>query len=300
MTRFDVLRKTELKIENVFLNNANLTTIAASAAHILGFEPDEVLVVDYRDGILVLDILNNCVDAYRIVGKKEPLLRELGALPGVSVSERTTVVADGMLGWIALDRGPAIEALQHGEKMISEIAGTIAKRVIVFSSGTEVKKREIEDTNMPAIQERFEQEGFKVTQGEVLEDTSAVIAAKVREAAEMGGYGVIITTGGVGAEDKDRTVEAIQALDPEAATPYICHFAIGTGRHVKDGVRIAVGDYNGTRIISLPGPHDEVQASLEPMISGLMSGAEKKELAELIAANLRVLLRTKTQHRDHD
>ncbi|HDP25706.1 MAG TPA: competence/damage-inducible protein A, partial [Deltaproteobacteria bacterium] len=191
-------------------------------------------------------------------------------------------------------------ALQHGEKMISEIAGTIAKRVIVFSSGAEVKKREIEDTNMPAIQERLEREGFKVTQGEVLEDTSAVIAAKVREAAEMGGYGVIITTGGVGAEDKDRTVEAIQALDPEAATPYICHFAIGTGRHVKDGVRIAVGDYNGTRIISLPGPHDEVQASLEPMISGLMSGAEKKELAELIAANLRVLLRTKTQHRDHD
>lgn len=61
MTEFDLLNKTELKIESILLDNANLTDIATTAADTLGLEHDEVLVVDYRDGILVLDILNNCL-----------------------------------------------------------------------------------------------------------------------------------------------------------------------------------------------------------------------------------------------
>jgi molybdenum cofactor synthesis domain-containing protein len=293
MSEYDLLRKTELKIENIRLRNANLSSIAATAADVLGLEHPEVLVVDYRDGTLVLDIHNTCVDAFAIVGRQETLLKSIGALPGVKVSDKTSVSSDGMLGWIALDKDRTIEALRQGEKMAADILRNVANRVIVFSSGAEVENREIEDTNIPTITKYLTDEGFKVSRGEVLEDNRLSIAARIREAAETGGYGVIITTGGVGAEDKDQTVEAVREVDPYAATPYICHFEVGTGRHVKDGVRIAVGEYNGTLIISLPGPNDEVQASLIPMVRGLKAGTAKDDLAESIAENLRSILRGK-------
>lgn len=296
MSGFDLLRKTELKVENIHLSSANLSTIAATAADILGLEHNEVLVVDYRDGTLVLDILNNCVNAFRIVGQQEALLQGLGALPGVSVTDKTSIASDGMLGWIALDKDQALDALRQGEKMAADILSTIAKRVIVFSSGAEVADKEIEDTNTPTIMDYLNHEGFKVTKGEVLKDNKLLIAARLRETAETGGFGIIITTGGVGAEDKDQTVEAIKEIDPHAATPYICHFEVGTGRHVKDGVKIAVGEYNGTLIISLPGPNDEVKASLEPIIEGLKMASGKNDLAESIAGNLRSILRGKMQH----
>jgi molybdenum cofactor synthesis domain-containing protein len=275
------------------LRNANLSSLAATTADVLGLEHPEVLVVDYRDGTLVLDIHNTCVDAFAIVGRQETLLKSIGALPGVKVSDKTSVSSDGMLGWIALDKDRTIEALKQGEKMAADILRNVANRVIVFSSGAEVENREIEDTNIPTITKYLTNEGFKVSRGEVLEDNRLSIAARIRESAETGGYGVIITTGGVGAEDKDQTVEAVREVDPDAATPYICHFEVGTGRHVKDGVRIAVGEYNGTLIISLPGPNDEVKASLIPMVRGLKAGTAKDDLAESIAEMLRSILRGK-------
>jgi molybdenum cofactor synthesis domain-containing protein len=298
MNGFDLLRKTELKVENIHLSNANLSTIAATAADILGLERNEVIVVDYRDGMLVLDILNNCVNAFNIVGQQEALLQGLGALPGVNVSDKTSIASDGMLGWITLDKDQALDALRQGQKMAAEILGTIAKRVIVFSTGAEVASKEIEDTNIPTIINYLTDEGFKVSRGEVLKDDKLFIAARLLETAEAGGFGVIITTGGVGAEDKDHTVEAVKEIDPHAATPYICHFEVGTGRHVKDGVKIAVGEYNGTIIISLPGPNDEVKASLEPIVNGLKIEATKQDLANLIAINLRSILRKKMKQSD--
>ena len=298
MNGFDLLRKTELKVENIHLSNANLTTIAATAADILGLERNEVIVVDYRDGTLVLDILNNCVNAFKIVGQQEALLQGFGALQGVNVSDKTSIVSDGMLGWIALDKDQALDALRQGEKMATEILSIIAKRVIVFSSGAEVANKEIEDTNTPTIMNYLTNEGFKVSRGEVLKDDKLLIATKLREMAETGGFGVIITTGGIGAEDKDHTVEAVKELDPHVATSYICHFEVGTGRHVKDGVKIAVGEYNGTLIISLPGPNDEVEASLEPIVNGLKREVTKQDLANLIAINLRSILRKKMKLSD--
>lgn len=293
MSEYDLLRKTELRIDDIHLSNANLSAIAATTADVLGLEPAKVLVVDYRDGTLVLDIHNTYVDAFAIVGQEEALLESLGALPGVEVTDRTSVYSQGMLGWIGLDRDRTIKALKQGEKMAADILRNVANRVIVFSSGAEVEKREIEDTNLPTIMESLTNEGFKVSRGEVLKDDRLSITAKIREASETGGYGIIITTGGVGAEDKDQTVEAVKEVDPGAATPYICHYEVGTGRHVKDGVRIAVGEYNGTLIVSLPGPNEEVRASLGPLVQGLKAGFEKDDLAEAIAENLRAILRDK-------
>jgi molybdenum cofactor synthesis domain-containing protein len=297
MKKHDLLRKTELKIEKIFLQNANLTDLAARTAEILGLEQNEVLVVDYRDASLNLDILNTCVNAYHIVGKKQQLLDGLDKLPGVFVSAETSVFSDGMLGWIAMDQEPAVRALRRSEQMASEILKNISRRVMVFSTGTEVAGGQIEDTNTPTIAQHFSDAGYKVTMGETLKDDRLFIAAKLREAAEYGGFGLIVTTGGVGAEDKDHTVEAIIDLDSDAATPYICHFQAGTGRHVKDGVKIAVGHYNDTLIVALPGPNDEVKASLGILAEGLEDGLDQHVLAENLAGNLREMLRKKIAHR---
>ncbi|MBC8247216.1 MAG: competence/damage-inducible protein A [Deltaproteobacteria bacterium] len=296
MKKHDLLTKTELKIEKILLHNANLTEIAAQVAEILNLNRDEVLVVDYHDASLTLDILNTCVNAYNIVGKKQQLLNGLGRLRGVSVSAETGVYSDGMLGWIAMDQEPALNALRRSEQMAAEIRLNISRRVMVFSTGTEVAQGQIEDTNTPAIMQYLAAAGYKVTQGETLKDDRLFLAARLREVAEYGGYGLIVTTGGVGAEEKDHTVEAIRDLDPEAATPYICHFKIGTGRHVKDGIKIAVGLHNDTLVVALPGPNDEVMASLSILVEGLKARLDKHLLAENLAANLREILRKKTIH----
>jgi molybdopterin biosynthesis enzyme MoaB len=107
------------------------------------------------------------------------------------------------------------------------------------------------------------------------------------------GYGTIITTGGVGAEDKDFSVEAVLRLDPDAVTPYITKFTKGEGRHKKDGVRIAVGQAEGTTMVSLPGPNDEVKACLDALARGLKNDVGKEALAADLASILRERLREK-------
>ncbi|MDP6828399.1 MAG: molybdopterin-binding protein [Kiritimatiellia bacterium] len=293
---YDLLQKTELKIDHIQLDNANLTDIAHCVADVIELDHSDVLVVDCRDDALTLDILDNCVNARSIVGREGQLRERLNLLPGVKTLQATSFSSNGMLGWISLDEQPAQEALALAEQMTAEIMTNISRRVVVFSSGREVAEKQIEDTNTPTIKHRLEAEGYRVSEGETLSDDKDYITAKLREMADYGGYGCIITTGGVGAEDKDHTVEAITALDPQAATPYICHFKVGIGRHIKDGIRIAVGDYNGTLIIALPGPNDEVRASVDILAEGLKQNCEKAVLAERLAANLRAVLREKMSH----
>jgi len=297
MTTYDLLSKTELIIEKIVLSQANLTDIAVQAARTLGLNPGDVLVVDYRHEVLTLDVLDACVNAYQIVGKKELLLEALGRISGVTVSAETSIRSNGMLGWIDLDRDSAQQALRQAEKMAVEIMDNLSKRVMVFSTGGEVAAGQVQDTNTPAIRDGLTAQGYRVTAGPTLKDDRMLIAAKLRAAAEDGGYALIVTTGGVGAEDKDQTVEAVKTLDPEAAAPYICHFEVGTGRHVKDGVRIAVGRYLGSLIVALPGPNDEVKAGLKVLIQGLQEKQDKEVLAGNIAAELREILRGKMARR---
>jgi molybdenum cofactor synthesis domain-containing protein len=289
----NLLEKTELTIRKIVLEGANLTDIAACVAGVLGLLPGEVMVVDYRDEDMTVDIINRLVKADALVGKKEQLLSALDGVPGVTVSAESSIHSNGMLGWISMDEGPARDALRRSEQMAREIRENIAKRVIVFSTGAEVAEGRIKDTNGPSIQEALTSEGYRVTHGETLKDDRAFIAARLRKASDEGGYGLIVTTGGVGAEDKDHTVEAVLTLDPDAATPGICRFEIGTGRHVKAGVRIAVGEYHGTRIISLPGPNDEVKASVPVLVEGLRRKQDKYVLAENMAEGLRMILKEK-------
>ncbi len=294
MTEFDLLRKTELRIEKILLRNANLSEIAAAVADVLKIESNDVLVTDVQGDTLTIDILKGTVNAYNIVAKREELFKRLSALPGVSITEKTSICSEGVLGWVALNKRKGRLALKRSERISEEILEKLSRRAIIFSTGFEVASGQVKDTNTPAISERLRAEGYSVTVGPTLKDDELLIAASLRQAIEDG-YGLIITSGGVGAEGKDHTIEAVLALDPGAANPYICKYQKGTGRHHKDGVRVAVGTISGSLIVALPGPNDEVKLSLHVLIRGLASGSNKHILAEDIADNLRKKLQEKNQ-----
>ena len=296
MAEFDLLRKTELRIQGIALQNANLNEIAAVVADMLGIDHNSVLVTDVQGDTLAIDILESSLDAYNIVGKSEELLQRLSKLPGVGTNRETSICSEGMLGWIALDASKARPALKRSGRMAEEIRQRLSKRAIVFSTGFEVASGQVKDTNTPTIGQKLEAEGYSVTPGTTLSDDELVITATLRQAIDDG-YGLVITTGGVGAEAKDRTIEAVLALDPEAATPYICKYRQGVGRHLKDGVMIAVGQASDTLIVALPGPNDEVKASLDVLVEGLKSNLSKHILAEDVASSLRKRLQGKIKHR---
>ena len=282
----NLLEKTELWIENLKLKNADLNAIADVVAHVLQLPRARVLVVDVRENQITLDILQQQIEAAKFFGKKKQLLAALAKVPGVEIFSDTHLHSDGILGFIALDEVEARKALENTSKIRTEIKWTIRKRVIVFPTGFEVKRGLIKDTNTPLIQDELQKEGFKVSVGEALDDDPDLIAGKIRRSIDEG-FGVIITTGGIGAEDKDKTVESILKIDPEAATPYLIMFKKGTGRHKKDGVRIGVGESSNTLIVALPGPNDEVKVSLAVLIKALKSGVSKQDLADRLAEVLR-------------
>jgi molybdenum cofactor synthesis domain-containing protein len=278
--------KTEIWIENIVLKKADLSEIARVVAETLGLKGDEVIVTDVREKRITLDVLRKTVYAEQIFGKKEELLNGLSKLSGVTVTEETTIHSEGVLGFITLDKETAREVIEGSRQIVSEIKNKVAKRAIIFSTGFEVKEGIIKDTNTPMIGERLEKEGYAVTKGRPLNDDEDQIASNIIDAISMG-YGVIIITGGVGAEDKDKTVEGILKVDSNAATPYIIRYEIGKGRHVKDGVKIAVGRAGETTIIALPGPTEEVKLCLEAVVQGLLQGLDKHTLANNIASTLR-------------
>ena len=296
MEQFDLLSKTELTVHGISLQKANLNEIADTVADMLRMDRKDVLVTDVRNNTITIDILKKHVDAYHLVAKKDKLLRRLSQLPGVGITKKTSISSDGMLGWIALDKRKARAALECSVRTAEEIGQRLSRRAIVFSTGFEVANDEIKDTNTPAIAQRLEVEGYSVTHGPTLSDDELLIAAKLREAVCDDGYSLVITTGGVGAEHKDHTVEAVLDLDPEAATPYICRYEKGTGRHSKDGVKIAVGQVSEALIIALPGPNDEVKSCLDVLVKCLKSNLSKHILAEEIASTLIEALRDKMRY----
>jgi molybdenum cofactor synthesis domain-containing protein len=296
----NLLEKTELWIQRISLQDADLNEIASTVADTLGMEHSEVLVTDVQDNHLTVDILRQTVDPRLVVGKQEELLQSLARMPGVNITEETSIHSNGMLGWIAFDRDEAIEALGRSEQMVEEIRLNMSRRAIVFSTGHEVATGQIKDTNTPCIAEILEAEGYVVKRGPTLKDDNVLIAGNLRQAVYEDGYALIITTGGVGAEEKDHTVEAVLSLDPQAATPYICTFEKGKGRHAKDGVRIGVGQLEDALIVALPGPSDEVRMSMDVLVRGLKSRPDKHGLAEEIAACLRDKLREKMKHWAHE
>ncbi|HYB22092.1 MAG TPA: molybdopterin-binding protein [Thermodesulfobacteriota bacterium] len=282
----NLLEKTELWIQGISLQNARLDDLSAMVAEVLELEPREVMVVDVRDDHIVLDVLRPVLKAGQIAGKGKEILRRISDIPGVTITPEAAVHSEGALGWVCLDQEDYESALKKASLMGEEIRERVGKRAMVFSTGFEVQEGLIADTNLPLIEERLQKEGYSVCFGGILPDNQGAIAYRLQKALEEG-FGLILTTGGVGAEEKDCTVEALLRVDPNAATPYILKFQPGTGRHVKDGVRIAIGRIGLSRMIALPGPTREVQVGLDRLLEGLKKGWDEKQIADHIAVGLR-------------
>lgn len=278
----NLLEKTELWINEITLSNANLTQLAGTVAAVLGLNSENILVVDVRPRHITLDILEPDIPLENIMGKEREILNALSGLEGVNISEETYIHSNGILGLICLNGQDTAKMKQTVDGMVDEITEKISRRAIIFSTGFEVKQNIIEDTNGPYLKGILEQEGYEVTIGPVLEDDVDDMVYQISEAVSKA-YGLILTTGGVGAEDKDKTVESVKMIDPTAETPYIVRFQQGTGRHVKDGVKIAVSFIGPARIIALPGPNDEVRTASRVLLNCLKEGCGKKETAGRLA-----------------
>jgi molybdenum cofactor synthesis domain-containing protein len=292
----ELLEKTEIWIRPIHIREVNLSILAEKVATVLNLNKTEVMVVDVREDVMTLDILKKTVNAQDIIGKREALLQALAEISGISLTHDTAIHSEGILGLIDIeDRKVARNLLKKMKRIGHQISDRIRKRAIVFPSGFEIQKGFIQDTNSPYIKTRLTEEGYQVLIGDILEDNlEAIVSALTR--ASNDGYGLIITTGGVGAEDKDQMIEALLKLDPRASTPYVIHYKKGTGRHEKDGVRIGVAYLKPSFIIALPGPHEEAKIGVEVIIEGLKKGLNKEELAALLSEMCIAFLR-KIHHR---
>lgn len=290
---YDLMDKTELAIRPIALREADLGMVAGEVAETLGLSRGEVVVTDVLGDQVVVDVLRRGVDPHALLGKKGELRRRLSRIPGVQCTPETDFYSKGMLSWIALGPAQGVEILRRSEEMAREIRRRLERTAVVFSTGAEVAGGQVKDTNAPLIRERLQAEGWTVRLGGTLADDEVLIAARLRQAADEG-CGLVLTTGGVGAEDKDRTIEAMQRADPAAATPHVVKYQLGVGRHRhKDSVRIAVGRIGASLAVALPGPNDEVREGLEALLAGLAARDDREALAERIAERLRERLRAK-------
>ncbi|MCD6130541.1 MAG: competence/damage-inducible protein A [Candidatus Hydrothermae bacterium] len=283
----NLIGKTELWITNIKLQGANLSEISRVVAKCLGLNENEVFVVDAGPNHITLDVLRETLNMEQFAGKERLLFEELSKLDGIIITEDATIHSEGILAMISLKEEEVPQVINQTQGMIDDIKSRILKRVKVIPTGNEVVTEIIQDTNSPLIKREFEKLGYEVNVSQPVEDDERAIANAI-ESAIYEGYGIIITTGGVGAEEKDKTVEATKKIDPGAATPYIVYYNKGSGRHAKDGVKIGVGKVGEFLIINLPGPNEEVKECLDVLIPELEKGNHDKEyLANLLASKLR-------------
>lgn len=294
----NLLEKTELWVNEITLDNTNLTDLANAVARVLGLSDGEVLVVDVRPRHITLDVLATNIPQENIMGKEQAILDAVAALPGVTLYPETYIHSNGILGQICAGVEDQEAMLERVAKMTEELRKNVSHRAIVFPTGFELQQGLIEDTNTPYLKEMLEKAGYKVTVGQIMADDLSDVVDKLSDALNRG-FGLIVTSGGVGAEDKDHTVEGICAIDREAATPYVVKFTKGTGRHVKDGVRVGVGSEGLSLMVSLPGPHDEVELTAPVLLQGLEEGWDKTLLADRLAAVLAEKWRQKGMFHHH-
>ena len=291
----NLLEKTELWVSGITLEQAKLTDMAAALARILGLPEDKLMVVDVRPDHVTFDVLTKEVEQENIMGKEMDILNALADIPGVTLDEDACIHSNGILGLICAENVDSQAVIGKVDTMRNEIMDRVSHRAIVFPTGFELQQGLIEDTNTPYIYEKLEKAGYKVSSGAPIPDEEDILFETLSDAVSRG-FGLIITSGGVGAEDKDHSVEAILRVDETAAAPYSVKYEKGSGRHVKDGVRIAVGQLGLSTLVSLPGPHDEVEMTTPLLIELLAAGKSKDEIANALAAVLGEKWRTGRAH----
>ncbi|MBW7850656.1 MAG: competence/damage-inducible protein A [Rhodospirillales bacterium] len=280
-----LFNKRELSITGLRLEDVDLDRVSAAVADVLALSPRDVLVVDAHPDHLTLDILSDPDDISRLAGKRRALLESLSRIPGLSVGAEAEIHSEGILGVINLSAGRSATLPAEVSDFGAQLRKTMARKVLVLPTGREIMAGNVTDTNTPFLVDLFAANGYQAKAGSVVDDDIDIAIAALSDAIGRG-FGIVVSTGGTGAELKDCMVEAITALSPAAATPYVVRYQKGHGRHHKDGVRIAVGEVEQTILVALTGPHAEVRDAAPVLIDGLRRGIELNSLAENIAAVL--------------
>lgn len=288
MTGLDLLAKTELWVEDIVLSDVDLTQLAICAGGVLELGAQDIFVTDVRDARVVFDVVSPTVSLDAIAGKEAELLAALGAFAGVQLGKRASVHSHGVLGVIGAPAEQAADIVANAARLEANLQAYVARSVVVLSTGGEVARGEIEDTNFAAVQSVLGGEGYLVHHAGVVDDDEALIAARIGHLLGEG-YGLLITTGGVGAEDKDQTIEAMQRLVPELSTAILAQYTVGHGRHVKPHVRVACGRAGETVLVALPGPTREVMAALPELVKAMAQGLPPAMIAEAVATPIRAL-----------
>jgi len=218
----NLLEKTEIRVTGVSLEGANLTDLATAVATVLGLPKDKVLVIDVRLGQVALDLLVRTVQAELVFGRQRQLLEAMAAIPGVHIADDAEVHSAGILGAIGMNEVEAAQAIDASRAMGEAIKHKRSARIRVFPTGFELVEGLIEDTNTPYLVKMLGQAGFIPEAAQAVPDNVEALKSALRTASAE--CGLAVSTGGVGAEDKDFSVEAIEALDPQAATPYLVRF----------------------------------------------------------------------------
>lgn len=278
--------KREIFLRGLKLNGVDLDQVAAVVAKELALAEHDVVVVDARADLLTLDVLNGEVEVERIAGRGPALLRALAQIPGLGVAADAEIHSEGVLGLVNLPAADAEKLPTALTAMEQRIRAGVARRALVLPTGGEIIAGHVNDANTPFLVALLNSEGFAAEAGPAVADDLDSTVGALTEAG-LKGYGLVVTTGGTGAESKDCVVEAIQALDPAAATPYVARYHRGQGRHAKDGVRLAVGCVELTTYVALTGPHREVRLVAPAMVRGLKRGMSNDQLAEQMADLLR-------------
>lgn len=299
MSELNLLEKTELWVNEIILEHANLTEMAAAVARVLGLPEDKVMVVDVRPTYVTFDLVEKEIPQENILCKEEVLLEELGRVAGVHLTADSYVHSNGILGLICAQEEHPGEILRRVDDMRHEIVKKVSHRAIVFPTGFELEQGLIEDTNTPYLKSLLEQNGYTVTVGEIIPDDEFVMTEILSDALSRG-FGLIVTSGGVGAEDKDHSVESVLNVAPDAAAPYVVRYEKGHGRHVKDGVRISVGRVGLSTLVTLPGPHDEVEITAPVLVQMLREKQSCEEIAKKLADILGQKWRDQRRHHEHN
>jgi len=124
------------------------------------------------------------------------------------------------------------------------------------------------DLSGPAVRERLEQLGWRVSVFEVLPDEAAAIGSRLAALADRGAVSAIFTTGGTGVALRDVTPEATRAvLDREIPGMTEVMRAIGRKSTPLAALsRAVVGTRGKVLIVNLPGSPKGAVESLDAIV----------------------------------
>ncbi len=125
-----LLGKTEVWVQDIELQGANLSDIGIAVAKVLSLKADEVFVVDASSNHITLDILRSTLEVEQFIGKEKELLSRLLEIEGVEVTEKTSIHSDGILEMIILDK-ELTEEVASKVSMISLQHGALAAESLI-------------------------------------------------------------------------------------------------------------------------------------------------------------------------